>query len=180
MKPTVKKRILLTDRQCHIFLKDMREFGYSNLTFDRVRKIADDLSKGIENTDVIAKIMAKQIDEAAEMTKARKNSPAISNYAGEEPPWYPGPCPTCGHDLDVCNEAAKLLRKHADLEKMNARYQKEYPAGSCNAEDAWAELGRMEREWTNQRNAFLSKFFPEQSEEKKSKEKKKGTPGKRK
>ena len=60
-----QKRILLTDRQCRLFLGDMKEFGYKDLTFERVREIADRVHAGEDlSTNVIAAIMCRQIDEA--------------------------------------------------------------------------------------------------------------------
>lgn len=68
----MSERIRLNDRQCHIFLRDMKEFGYTNLTFKEVRKIADDVASGTFNeSDVVARIMVKQIDEAVEQSKRR-------------------------------------------------------------------------------------------------------------
>lgn len=61
----MKKRLLLDDRQCRIFLKDMIEFGYATLTFQQVRKIADEVAAGeYSETNVIALFMCQQIDEA--------------------------------------------------------------------------------------------------------------------
>jgi len=58
---------LLTDSQCHRFLKELREFGYPQLTFAEVRKAADAIHNGTNSdTDVIAVIMRKQIVEAVE------------------------------------------------------------------------------------------------------------------
>lgn len=67
------KRPLLTDSQCRTFLRDMREFGYTGLTLESVEKIAQQVSDGTHrDTDVIALIMAKQIDEAVTAVKAKK------------------------------------------------------------------------------------------------------------
>lgn len=66
-----KKRTKLTDRQCRVFLKSMREFGYPDLTFESVRKTADCVHEGTYNEkDVIAVIMAEQIDSAMERRRA--------------------------------------------------------------------------------------------------------------
>ena len=62
---SVARRIRIDDRQCRIFLSSMREFGYPSLTFDDIRKIADDVAEGSHSeTDVIAVILCNQIDEA--------------------------------------------------------------------------------------------------------------------
>lgn len=59
------KRIRLTDRQCRIFLRDMIEFGYTDLTLSEVRRIADAVANGDDvSTDVVGIIMCRQIDEA--------------------------------------------------------------------------------------------------------------------
>ena len=59
------QRLLLDDRQCRIFLKSMKDFGYPSLTFDEVRKIADQVHAGTHSeTSVIALMMCQQIDEA--------------------------------------------------------------------------------------------------------------------
>lgn len=60
-----KKRIRLSDRQCRIFLRDVREFGYPSETFESIRRIADQLAEGTgSGRDVVAIMMARQIDEA--------------------------------------------------------------------------------------------------------------------
>ena len=60
-------RPLLDDRQCRLFLKDMRGFGYDRLTLADVVRVANLVHRGKHSqTDVIAVIMAKQIDEALE------------------------------------------------------------------------------------------------------------------
>lgn len=59
----------LTDRQCHVFLRDMHAFGYPDLTFEEVRKIAGDLADGNKPTCVISVIMLQQIEEAVEDTQ---------------------------------------------------------------------------------------------------------------
>lgn len=59
------KRLLLTDRQVNIVLKDLHEFGYKKLTFEEVRTIADQIAAGTWNyEDVVARIIVNQIDEA--------------------------------------------------------------------------------------------------------------------
>lgn len=66
----------LTDRQCRIFLKDMREFGYTKLTFDEVRRRADQIADGkeISDVDVIGLIMKRQIDDAMRDVIASRKS----------------------------------------------------------------------------------------------------------
>lgn len=65
-------RTRLTDRQCRLFLKDAKEFGYPSLNFDEVRKIADQVADGTyRKTDVIAIMMKDQIDDAMELAKGR-------------------------------------------------------------------------------------------------------------
>lgn len=71
-EPT-KPRLKLNDRQCRIFLKDVREFGYTNTTFDEIRKIADQVADGTASTsDPIAIILCKQLDEIEEIKRGRK------------------------------------------------------------------------------------------------------------
>lgn len=63
----------LNDHQCRLFLKDAKEFGYSSLTFEEVRKIADQVADGTyRKADVIAIMMKDQIDEAMELAKGRR------------------------------------------------------------------------------------------------------------
>ena len=57
-------RRLLTDSQCRIFLKDMKEFGYPTLTFEKVRELADAYAAGEDREDVISIIMRNEIDDA--------------------------------------------------------------------------------------------------------------------
>lgn len=67
-----KTRLLLTDSQCCKFYKDMRTFGYK-VTIDQIRKIAADVALGeYSETDPIALILVKQIDEATEDAAALK------------------------------------------------------------------------------------------------------------
>ena len=67
------QRPLLDDRQCRLFLKSMREFGYPKLTFDDVRRVADEVHAGTNSPkDVISVMMCKQIDEAVEMTESER------------------------------------------------------------------------------------------------------------
>ena len=55
----------LTDRQCRLFLRDAREFGYPSLTFEEVRKMANDIADGKDVTsDVVGIMLKNQIDEA--------------------------------------------------------------------------------------------------------------------
>lgn len=68
----IKKRILLENRQVEIVMKDLIEFGYSKLTFDEVRKIANQIANGTHNTsDPVARIICGQIDEAMEMVSRK-------------------------------------------------------------------------------------------------------------
>lgn len=68
------KRMRLDDRQARIFLQDMHEFGYRHLTIAEVRRIADEVAEGTQNTsNVIAIILAKQLDEIAEIQQQRAN-----------------------------------------------------------------------------------------------------------
>ena len=68
-----EKPVRLTDRQCHIFLRDAREFGYPSLTFAEVRAVADKIADGGDvSRDVIGVMMKNQIDEAARLIKSRK------------------------------------------------------------------------------------------------------------
>jgi hypothetical protein len=65
-----KKRILLTDRQCRLFLADCHEFGFTDVTFSEVREIANQVAEGThDNADVIALFMCSQMDEAKRGTK---------------------------------------------------------------------------------------------------------------
>ena len=52
---------LLTDRQCRMFLKDIREFGYPDVTFDCVRNLADDIHAGKDVKSNAIGIMLHQI-----------------------------------------------------------------------------------------------------------------------
>lgn len=73
MSENQPKRLKLDDRQCRIILKDLKEFGYESLTFDEVRKIADQIADGTHNTsEVIAVMICRQIDEVMAMLAARK------------------------------------------------------------------------------------------------------------
>lgn len=68
-KPAEPKRVLLTDRQCHIAVTAIREFGYP-VDFSEIRKIADEVAAGTHSmSDPVARIIASQIDEADEMRK---------------------------------------------------------------------------------------------------------------
>lgn len=72
-QPDTPLRPKLTDRQCRLFLKDAKEFGYPSLTFEEVRKIADQVADGTyKKTDVIAIMMKDQIDEAMELSRGRR------------------------------------------------------------------------------------------------------------
>jgi hypothetical protein len=66
----VNPRPLLTDRQCRLFLNDLIEFGYTHLTFEEVREIADKVHAGTHDySDVVTRVMLDQIDEAIEMRR---------------------------------------------------------------------------------------------------------------
>lgn len=68
------ERIRLDDRQCAIFLRDMREFGYTKLEFDQVRKLADRYADGedIGGTNAVGGFLQKQLQEAEEALAARR------------------------------------------------------------------------------------------------------------
>lgn len=68
----VVQRLLLDDRQCHVFMRSMIDFGYPSLTFEEVRWIADQVHAGTHSeTNVIAVIMCQQIDEAMASKRSR-------------------------------------------------------------------------------------------------------------
>lgn len=57
-------RPLLTDQQCRIALDGLREFGYPTLSFEEVRRAADEIHAGASKaTDVIAVMLQKIIDD---------------------------------------------------------------------------------------------------------------------
>ena len=59
-----KKRLLLNDRQCRLFMRDIMEFGY-DVTFEEIRRIANEVSDGTgSDSDPVAMILARQIDDA--------------------------------------------------------------------------------------------------------------------
>ena len=59
-----EKPFRLTDRQVGLFANDMREFGY-DVTDEEIRKIADAVCSGVtSNTDVVALLLKKQLEEA--------------------------------------------------------------------------------------------------------------------
>lgn len=62
------KPIRLTDQQCRIFLREVRAFGYPSVTFDEVRKFADDYADGKEQekVDVVDVMLRRQIAELEE------------------------------------------------------------------------------------------------------------------
>lgn len=69
------KRIRINDRQCRLVLDDLIEFGYASLTFEHIRKIADQIADGTYNkADPVAIIMVGQIDEAVEMRRRHGKS----------------------------------------------------------------------------------------------------------
>lgn len=58
-----EKRILINDRACRAFLKDMHEFGYEDLTLEQVKEIAEQVHQGTHSpTNVIAMWMVREID----------------------------------------------------------------------------------------------------------------------
>jgi hypothetical protein len=58
-------RPLLSERQCRIVLKLLREFGYPSLTFDEVQASAERVAAGTESdTNVIDVIIRNEIDDA--------------------------------------------------------------------------------------------------------------------
>ncbi len=66
------KTIRLNDRQCRLFLRDAREFGYPSLTFEEVRSVADKIADGVDvSSDVIGVMMKNQIDEAVRLIQSR-------------------------------------------------------------------------------------------------------------
>lgn len=68
-----KPRLLLNDRQVQLMLRDIREFGYADLTFREVREIANQVALGEHSTeDPVALIIAQQIDEAVETVREVK------------------------------------------------------------------------------------------------------------
>jgi hypothetical protein len=73
MSDEPRKRVLLNDRQVRLFLKDMHTFGYTNLTFEETRRIADEVAAGTHSMeDPVARLMARQIDEAMEAIAERR------------------------------------------------------------------------------------------------------------
>lgn len=72
MSDEPKKRHRIDDRQCRLFMNDIREFGYQ-VTFEEVRRIADEVAEGRHSMgDPVARIMARQIDEAFEAVSERR------------------------------------------------------------------------------------------------------------
>jgi hypothetical protein len=72
----MKRRYRIDDRQCLIALKALREFGYTNLEFPEVRRIANEVSDGtFSESDPVARIIAGQIDDADEMRREAGLSP---------------------------------------------------------------------------------------------------------
>ena len=66
------KSIRLNDRQCRLFLRDAREFGYPSLTFEDVRTVADKIADGEDvSCDVIGVMMKNQIDEALRLIQSK-------------------------------------------------------------------------------------------------------------
>lgn len=52
-------------------------------------------------------------------------------------------------------DAVELLREEDAIAAEEKRLVKEYPAGTCNAEDAWSDFMKREREFKKRRTAFL-------------------------
>lgn len=70
---TQPKRLLLSDQQCHTLVRSLREFGYPTLQFEEVRQSADQVAAGTQSdTDVIAIILAQEIDKAVAELKYRR------------------------------------------------------------------------------------------------------------
>lgn len=64
------KRPRINDRQCRLVLNDLIEFGYASLTFEHVRKVADQIADDTySKADPIALIIIGQIDEAIDMRR---------------------------------------------------------------------------------------------------------------
>ncbi len=58
------KEPLLTDLQCRVILKGLRQFGYPDLTLDKVRITSEQIHTNTDKeTDVIAVLMRLQISE---------------------------------------------------------------------------------------------------------------------
>lgn len=68
-------RPLLTDHQCQLFLKDMQDFGYVDLTFTQVRYLADRYYVGhdIAAGNAVGGFLQHQIQEAEEELARRRN-----------------------------------------------------------------------------------------------------------
>lgn len=63
---------LLTHSQCCKVLKDLKEFGYPQLTLEEVKKFAKQIHENKDSkTNVIAVIMRKEIVEAVKDAKKR-------------------------------------------------------------------------------------------------------------
>lgn len=60
-----------------------------------------------------------------------------------------------GTKSDELDRAAELLREEDAIAAAEKRLAKEYPAGSCNAEDAWSDHDKRVREFKERRDAFL-------------------------
>jgi hypothetical protein len=72
----MKRRYRIDDRQCRIALKALHEFGYTNLEFPEVRRIANEVADGtFSEADPVARIIASQIDDADEMRREAGLSP---------------------------------------------------------------------------------------------------------
>ena len=64
------ERIRLTDRQCRIYVRDMKEFGYPFITFESIRNMADDYANGNDITgNAVGLILTKEIERAVEDAK---------------------------------------------------------------------------------------------------------------
>ena len=54
----------ITDQMCGSFLREMREFGYPNISMGTVRAVADQLQAGTYNkSNVIAVMFAHTLDD---------------------------------------------------------------------------------------------------------------------
>lgn len=66
---------LLTDAQCKTFLKRMRAFGYPSLTFERVRKLADELYAGKSHpTNVIFIFLKSEVEKMIEISNDKQQN----------------------------------------------------------------------------------------------------------
>jgi hypothetical protein len=47
-------------------------------------------------------------------------------------------------NVTIARELLRAIKEHVAIQKEEKRMRKEYPMGSCNAEDAWRDFGRRE------------------------------------